>query len=140
MNKERHLNAHGKGEFLYDYKYDTVTFKVKDRDYKNSVELQNFVIDIDTKNFVTGIRILDASKITGMSKLILRNLIHGKFKASIKDNVITVRFEFVGKIRNKLVPIFSQRQNFTQQIVTSGNPKHPLENSEVVVPNISIGS
>ncbi len=140
MNKERHLNAQGKGEFLYDYKYDTVTFKIKDRDYKNSVEIQNFVIDIDTKNFVTGIRILDASKITGMSKLILKNLIHGDFKASIKDNVITVRFEFVGRIRNKIMPIFPQKQNFIQQIVAQGNPKHPLQNSEVVVPNVSMGS
>ena len=59
MNKERHLNAPGKGEFLYDYKHDILTFKIRDRDYKMSVELQNFAIDIDTENFVTGIRIFD---------------------------------------------------------------------------------
>ena len=46
MNQEKHLNAIGKGECVYDYKYDTLTFRIKDRDYKNSVEFQNFVIDI----------------------------------------------------------------------------------------------
>jgi len=138
MNQENLLNAKDKGEFLYDYKYDTLTFKVKDRDYQNSVEFQNFVIDIDTKNFVTGIRILDASRVTGMSKIIFRNLVHGEFKASIKDNVITVLFKFVGNVRNRLIPIFSQKQNFTQQIIAPGDPRHPLKNSEVVVPSISM--
>ncbi len=138
MNQENLLNAKGKGEFLYDYNYDTLIFKIKDRDYKNSVEFQNFVIDIDTKNFVTGIRILDASRVTGMNKFIFRNLVHGEFKASIRDNVITVLFKFVGKIRNRLIPIFYQKQNFTQQIIAPGNHKHPLKNSEVIVPSISM--
>ena len=61
--KERHLNAIGKGQLLYDSKHDILTFKIKDRDYKMSVEFQNFTIDIDTENFVTGIRIFDASKV-----------------------------------------------------------------------------
>ena len=84
MNQEKHLNAICKGECVYDYKYDTLTFRIKDRDYKNSVEFQNFVIDIDTENFVTGIRILDVSKVTGMNKIIFKNMINSEFRASIK--------------------------------------------------------
>jgi len=84
MNQEKHLNAIGKGECVYDYKYDTLTFRIKDRDYKNSVEFQNFVIDIDTENFVTGIRILDVSKVTGMNKILFKNIINSEFRASIK--------------------------------------------------------
>ena len=137
MNQEKHLNAIGKGECVYDYKYDTLTFRIKDRDYKNSVEFQNFVIDIDTENFVTGIRILDVSKVTGMNKIIFKNMINSEFRASIKNNVITVVFKFVGKIRNKAIPLFSEKQNFTQQITVPGNPRHPLRNSEVIVSNIS---
>ena len=137
MNQEKHLNAIGKGECVYDYKYDTLTFRIKDRDYKNSVEFQNFVIDIDKERFVTGIRILDVSKVTGMSKIIFKNIINSEFKASIKDNVITVVFKFLGKIRNKIMPIFSEKQNFTQQITVPGNPRHPLRNSEVIAPSIS---
>src|SRR3989338_1676025 len=40
---EKHLDGTGKGEFLYDYNNDILMFKIKDRDYKNSVEFQNFV-------------------------------------------------------------------------------------------------
>ena len=136
MNKERHLDATGKGEFLYDYANDILTFKIRDRDYKMSVEFQNFAIDIDTENFVTGIRIFDVSKVSGLKRLLFKNLIHGGFKASIKDNVISVRLNFVGRLRNKLMPIFTKEQNFTQQVSAPASSKHPLEDSVVTVPEI----
>ena len=136
--EERHLDAPGKGELIYDYKYDTLTFKIKDRNYKMSIEAQNFVIDIDEENFVTGIRIFDATKVSGINRFVFKNLIHGEFKASIKDNVINVFFKFVGKMRNKIIPIFSEKENFTQQLTTTISPDHPIADSEVTVPNISI--
>ncbi|MCD4666535.1 DUF2283 domain-containing protein [archaeon] len=136
MNKIKHLNAIGKGQFVYDYKYDTLTFKIKDRDYKMSVEFQNFAIDIDTENFVTGIRIFDVSKVSGLKKIIFKNLVHGDFKASIKDNVIAVRLNFVGKMRNMIIPIFSEKQNFTQQVSAPISSKYPIEDSVVTVPEI----
>lgn len=136
MNKERHLNASGKGEFLFDYKHDMLTFRIRDRDYKMSVEFQNFVIDIDTENFVTGIRIFDVSKVSGLKKLIFNNLVHGEFKASIKNNIISVRLNFVGKLRNKIIPIFSSEKNFTQQISAPVSSKHPMQDSVVTVPEI----
>lgn len=136
MNKERRLDASGKGELLYDYKHDILTFKIKERNYKMSVELQNFAIDIDTENFVTGIRIFDVSKISGLKKLLFKNLTHGAFKASIKDNVISVRLNFVGKLRNKLMPIFAKEENFTQQVSAPISSKHRLEDSVVSVPEI----
>ncbi len=131
MNKEKHLTT-GKGEFLYDYKHDMLTFRVKDRDYKMSVEFQNFAIDIDTENFVTGIRIFDVSKVVGIKKIVFNNLVHGNFKASIKNNVISIRLNFVGKLRNKLVPI----ENFTQQLSAPISPKHHIKDSIVTVPEI----
>ncbi len=132
--KEKQLN--GKGEFLYDFKHDILTFKIKDRDYKQSIELQNFCLDIDTENFVTGVRIFDVSKVSGLKKLIFRNLTHGEFKSSVKDNIITVRLNFIGKIRNKLIPIFSKEENFTQQIVTPIESKRKIEDSTAIVQEI----
>lgn len=140
MESIRHLDGTGKGEFLYDYKHDMLTFKIKDRDYKMSLEFQNFSIDIDTKNFVTGIRIFDVSKVSGLKRILFKNLVHGDFKASIKDNIITIRINFVGRLRNKIIPVFSKEQNFTQQISAPGSSKHPLHNSEVVVPEIIMAS
>ncbi len=140
MEKTRHLKAPGKGAFLYDYKYDILTFKIKDRDYKMSVEFQNFVVDIDKENFITGIRIFDASKVSGMDKLVLKNMKRGEFRASIQNNVITVRLNFVGILRNKLIPFipfFSEKENFTQQFTAPLGIKQKIEDSEVIVPNIA---
>ena len=125
-----------KGEVDYDFKHDILTFKIKDRDYKQSIELQNFCLDIDTENFVTGVRIFDVSKVSGLKKLIFRNLTHGEFKSSVKNNIITVRLNFIGKIRNRLIPIFSKEENFTQQIVTPIESKRKIEDKTAMVQEI----
>ena len=138
MNKEKHLNATGKGEFLYDYKNDILTFKVKDRDYKMSIELQNFTIDIDTEDFVTGVRIFDVSKVSGLGKIVFNNLLHGKFKGEIRDNVISITLNFVGKLRNRLIPIFTTEENFTHQISAPISSKNSIEDSIVTVPEIIV--
>ena len=134
MKKTRHLNATGKGEIIYDYKYDILTFKVADREYKNSFEFQNFVADIDKKDFVTGIRIFDVSKVFGITKHILRNIVHCDFKARVENNIITITFKFIGKLRNKIIPIFTEKESFTQQITTPINSHHPLDDSLVECP------
>lgn len=139
MNRKRHLDGRGKGQLIYDFKYDTLTFKIKGRNYKKSVEFQNFIIDIDEEDFVTGIRIMDVSKVSGLNKFLFRNLIHGEFNASITDNVINVRFKFIGRMRNKAIPIlplFMREKDFTQQFTTPVNSKYPMADSEVVVPEI----
>ncbi len=136
MVEEKRLDAPGKGEFMYDHVHDILTFKIKDRDYKRSVEFQNFVIDIDTEDFVTGIRVFDAAKVSGLDKMVFRNLVHGEFKASIQDNIISVRLKFVGRLRNSLIHIFRKEQNFTQQFSAQISQRHPLEDSVVSVPEI----
>ena len=122
---ERHLDGTGKGEFLYDFNSDILMFKVKDRNYKISAEFQNFVADIDTEGFVTGIRIFDASKIFGIDKYTLRNIGQWSFKTVVESGMITIRLTFVGKTRNKEVPI----ENFTQQLTTSLNGYKLIDSS-----------
>lgn len=114
---EKHLDGTGKGEFLYDFNNDLLMFKVKERDYKNSVEFQNFVADIDTEGFVTGIRIFDASKVFGIDKYTLKHIVRWGFKTTVENGTITVRLTFIGKVRNKEIPV----ENFTQQLTTSLN-------------------
>ncbi|MDP3640476.1 MAG: DUF2283 domain-containing protein [Nanoarchaeota archaeon] len=115
--EEKHLDGTGKGEFLYDFSNDILLFKVKDRAYTISAEFQNFVADIDVEGFVTGVRIFDASKVFGIDKYTLKNIVNWGFKAIIEKGMITIRLTFVGKVRNKEVPI----ENFTQQLTTSLN-------------------
>ena len=116
MIEEKHL--HGKGEFLYDFKHDILMFKIKDREYKKSVELQNFVADIDEEGFVTGAQIFDASKVFGIDKIILKSIVSMGFKSHIENNVITITIKFTSKVRNKQIP----RENFTQQIMSQPQP------------------
>jgi uncharacterized protein YuzE len=127
-----------KGEFIYDYKYDILTFKVRDRAYKTSFEFENFVIDIDKHNYVTGIRIFDVSTVSGIDKYVFKNLLHGEFKASIKDNIVTVRIKFVGKMRNKLIPIFTHEKDFVQQFSSPIPGKKRFVDSVVEVPDAAV--
>ncbi len=112
---EKHLDGSGKGEFVYDFNNDILMFKVKDRDYQNSVEFQNFVADIDTEGFVTGIRVFDASYVFGIDKYTLKHIIKWEFKTVVESGMITIRLAFVGQVRNKEIPV----ENFTQQLTTS---------------------
>lgn len=114
---ERHLDGTGKGEFLYDFNNDLLMFKVKGRDYKISAEFQNFVADIDKEGFVTGVRIFDASKVFGLDKYTLKNIVKFGFKAIVESGMITIRLNFVSKLRNGKVPV----ENFTQQLSDSLN-------------------
>lgn len=134
MEKARRLDAVGKGEISYDFKYDTLIFKVKNRNYKKSFEFQNFIIDVDEEDYVTGIRILDASKVSGVNKYVLNNVVHGELNASITDkNVITVTLKFMVMLRNKLMPLFTEKQNFTQQLTTYISPRQNISVVEMPI-------
>ena len=122
------------GECLYDYKYDILTYKCKKRNYQYSIEFQNFAIDIDEENFVTGIRIFDASKVFTVNKELLMHIVDGEFKATMEKNVITITIKFLGLTRNKVIPLFTKRENFTQQITTPVSSKHKIENAVIECP------
>lgn len=117
MAEKKHLDGTGKGVVLYDPHYDILTFKIKGRLYKKSIEFQNFVLDIDDKDFVTGVRIFDASKVFQKEKDALNNIISFDFKAAIEDNIITIMFTFISKVRNK-------GKEVTQQITAPIAPYH----------------
>lgn len=116
------------GEFLYDHRYDILTFKIKNKQYKSSFEFQNFVVDVDEKNTVSGMRIMDVSRILNADKYLLRNVTGGEFKATVKDDVVTVRVTFIGKMRNRIIPLFSREKDFTQQFTA---PITGMPDSEV---------
>lgn len=121
----KHLDGTGKGEFLYDFNNDILMFKIKDRDYKISAEFQNFVADVDTEGFVTGIRVFDASKVFGVDKYTLKSIVKWSFETFVEKGMITIRLSFVGQVRNKEVPV----ENFTQQLTSSLNGYNLIDSS-----------
>lgn len=107
--KEKFLK--GKGEVDYDYKYDILFFKTRERDYVKSIELENMVLDIDKKGFIVGIQIFEASKFLNLSKNVLLKIPRWEFKTTVREGRIEIRLMFQIVVRNKLIeknPIIMQ--------------------------------
>jgi uncharacterized protein YuzE len=100
---EKHLDANGKGEMDYDSANDILFFKVKDRQYDHSIELEDVVLDIDKENYITGIQIFGASKMFDIDRGTLRNVQKWEFKVRTEGKVISIKLMFEMLRRNKVV-------------------------------------
>jgi hypothetical protein len=99
--ENKHLEA--VGEWDYDFKYDILLFKVKDREYLRSIEFDNLALDLDSERFLVGLQIFEASKFLNIDKMLLREMPKWKFEAKIEDNKIELRLLFQIQIRNKII-------------------------------------
>lgn len=82
------LDAKGRGEMDYDYANDLLFFKVKEREYDRSIELDDVVLDVDKEGYITGIQIFGASNMFEVDKNTLRNVHKWDFKVRIEGKVI----------------------------------------------------
>jgi len=108
--EKRFLNK--PGEFDYDFKNDILLFKVKEREYSHSIELNRLVIDIDKENFVVAIQIIGASEMFNLSKEELRRIKDFHMKCNVENRVIEINVGFNILFRNKLIeknPIIFER-------------------------------
>ena len=127
MNEKRRMLTK-RGEFDYDYLHDILFFKVKNREYEKSIELDNIIVDIDNENFIVGIQIFEASEYFDIPRKFLKTAISWKMQATIdkisdSESRIEVRLMFQIKIRNRIVepnPIITQ------------NVKDSLPNSKMI--------
>ena len=122
---ERRLDAKGKGEYSYDFKNDTLFFKIKDREYDHSIDFDNLIIDIDTEGFITGLRIMDASDIFRLEKTALMSVKSFEFHTQSEDKVINIQLRFMATLRNK--SLVAQGQDFVREALQSN-----IEDSKVV--------
>ena len=120
--KQKHLDAKDKGEMDYDYANDILFFKVSEREYEQSIELDDIVLDVDKEGFITGIQLFDASQMFNIDKDTLRNVQKWEFKVTTEGKVITIQLMFEMLRRNKLV---ERGQNLVREASS------PLIDSEV---------
>ena len=93
-----------KGEADYDYKHDILFFKVSEREYSRSIEIENFAIDIDKEDFLVGIQIFEASKFLKIKdKKVLMSIPKWQFEANMQDGRIEIRLTFEIKQRNQII-------------------------------------
>lgn len=107
--EKKYLN--GKGEVDYDYKYDILFFKIFEREYNRSIELDNIVLDLDKENFIVGIQIFEASKFLNVSKSDLLKIPNWRFQSKVEEGKIEIRLDFQIMSRNKIIeknPIIMQ--------------------------------
>lgn len=121
--EQKHLDAKGNGEVNYDYKNDTLFFKIKDREYKKSLDFEDVVIDIDKDDYIVGIQIFDASKLFRVDKETLRNVRAWEFNAKVENNIITFNLLFEMLKRNKI--IVEKGQNIIRE------SSYPLKDAEI---------
>lgn len=101
MKKMKSLK--GEGEIDYDLKQDILFFKTKYREYVKSIEIDNITLDVDSKGFITGIQIFEASKFLKIPKQALVNIPKWRFQATVFEGRLEVRLVFQVKVRNKIV-------------------------------------
>lgn len=99
----KHLDGKGKGEMDYDYKNDILVFKIKDREYKKSIDFEDIILDLDKEGFITGVQIFDASKLFKMNKAALKNIKKWEFNTKVEDKNIIVQLTFEALQRNKVL-------------------------------------
>ncbi|MDO8556138.1 MAG: DUF2283 domain-containing protein [Nanoarchaeota archaeon] len=99
----------------YDYKHDILFFKVKDRTYKQSIELDDIIIDLDTEGYATGLQIFDAAKMFNTDKMTLRNIKTWEFSINIENGKITIALMFIMTRRNKII-VERRGQNLIREI------------------------
>jgi len=88
----------------YDHENDSLILFVKEADYKDSLNLNNIIIDFSKEGFIKGVEILNASEKFGVSKYALRNPHKIQIDLKISNEKIELKIELNLKIRNKSVP------------------------------------
>lgn len=104
----------GLGKYNFDFKNDIFFFKVNNREYSHSVEMNNVVIDFDEEQFVTGVQIFNASEFFSVEKNLLKQIREVKMQAKVENGTIKIKIEFDVTIRNKVKnynPIIFERVN-----------------------------
>ena len=90
----------------YDEEEDILMLS-KGRKVKASIDLGDFIIDVDTSGFVSGIEILNASQNSGLSEEQLKDLNHVSMNVSYKPNyvLITIIMQFANQEKDIHIPL-----------------------------------
>jgi len=89
-----------------DYDEDNdILFISNGEKVKSSLDIGDFVLDVNYDNFICGIEIMDASENIGIKKDILKNVKSMKMSVTYKTNHVYVLLEVIFKKRGKEVNI-----------------------------------
>ena len=89
-----------------DYDSENDIFFISDGEkVKTSLDIGDFVLDVNHKNLISGIEIMDASENLGIKKNILKNIKNIKMSVTYKTNHVYVLLMILFKEKGKEVNI-----------------------------------
>ncbi len=89
-----------KAKILYNFEDDIFLARPLERDYDSSFQIGNFIFDLDKNNNVKGIELINASKVFGVPKAFLKNMVSGRLELVVSDKSILIKIQIKTKIRN----------------------------------------
>jgi uncharacterized protein YuzE len=104
-----------KAKIDFDFQSDALYIRPVERNYRSSVqEDRNFILDLDEKGRISGIEILNISKILRVPKAFLRYISSGEVKIEANKDRIMIEIYLSCLIRN--------RENTKTLIMRENNP------------------
>jgi len=91
-----------KAKIVYDFVEDIFFARPVNRQYDSSIQIGNFIFDLNKKNKIIGFEILNASELFGVSKLFLHNIKKGKIEIKVRGKFIMVQTQIQSLIRNSM--------------------------------------
>lgn len=88
----------------YDFKNDILSITNGDKS-KASIDIGDFILDVNHNNLICGIEIMDASENLGISKEVLKNIQNIKMSITYKTNHVHVLLMIITKNKGKEVNI-----------------------------------
>jgi hypothetical protein len=89
-----------KAKILYNFEDDIFLARPLERDYDSSFQIGNFIFDLDKNNNVRGIELINASKLFGISKAFLKDMVSGKLEIVVSEKYIQINIQIKTKVRN----------------------------------------
>lgn len=91
-------------KIIYDEEED-ILFLSKGKKVQASIEIGDFVIDVDTNGFISGIEILNASKNLNISESQLKGLLRANMLITYKPNYVYINLIIQLKEKEKDIAI-----------------------------------
>ena len=89
-----------------DYDSENDIFSISNGEkVKVSIDIGDFILDVNSKNFICGIEVMDASENLGINKNILKNIQNIKMSVTYKTNHVYVLLMMTFKKKNKEVNV-----------------------------------
>jgi len=89
-----------KAKIRYSFPDDILVFRPMKREYESSIQMGDIIFDLDKNRKIVGVELMGASRLFGISKSVLNNIVSGKVQLSVSENLIKIHIKLNANIRN----------------------------------------